>query len=164
MDRESHRRNRHVTSIVADVDLIASAPSMRSARQMADGPCPAGAGPAFVFLDTARPDGNIKSFSILITGNGGSRGFSFVSGTTQPNIITALNTLTESLGVSAAQSVLKPARISLGSTEPGADGFVRVEQFMGLDLIFSEPEGGQPLDDLKDYGSNPIVLWATGQP
>ena len=162
--RESQARAGRIASILAEVDLVASATSRRSVRQVDDGVCPAGAGPAFVFLDTGRPDGNIKSFSILITGNGGSRGFSFVSGTTQPNIITALNTLKDSLGVSAAQSVLNPARISLGSFEAGADGFVRVEQLMGSDLILSAPLGGQPLDDLKDYGSNPIVLWATGQP
>ncbi len=164
--RESQARAGRIASILAEVDLVASATSQRSARQVDDGVCPAGAGPARVYLSTTSTyaAGGLGSVSIGFTGNGGTQHFTFASGTPQASIISAINTFTEALGVSAAQSVLNTDRIVVASTQTGPDAFVRVEQLSNPDLIFSEPVGGQPLDDLKDYGSNPIELWATGRP
>ena len=165
-ESESQLRALHIASILAEVDLIASAASQRSARQVADGLCPSGAGPALVYLSTGSTylAGGKGSVTIRFTGNGGTQQFAFASGTTQTSFISAINTFTQAVGVSAAQSVLNTDRVVVASTQMGADGFVRVEQLSNPDLIFSAPLGGQPLDDLKDYGSNPIVLWATGQP
>lgn len=164
--RESQTRTERISSILAEVNLVASAASRRSARQIDDELCPSGAGAARVFLSTTSTyvAGGKGSLAIQFTGNVGTQSFTFASGTPQTSIITAINTFTQSLGVSAAQSVLNTDRIVVASTQMGADGFVRVEQLSNPDLIFSEPVGGQPIDDLKDYGSNPIVLWATGQP
>lgn len=164
--RESQTRTERISSILAEVNLVASAASRRSARQIDDELCPSGAGAARVFLSTTSTyaAGGKGSLTIQFTGNVGTQSFTFASGTPQTSIITAINTFTQSLGVSAAQSVLNTDRIVVASTQMGADGFVRVEQLSNPDLIFSEPVGGQPIDDLKDYGSNPIVLWATGQP
>ncbi|MEE8165562.1 MAG: hypothetical protein V3T64_08335, partial [Myxococcota bacterium] len=75
-----------------------------------------------------------------------------------------INTLSQSLRVEAVPSVANPDRLELRSTESNADGFVRVRQISGPHLIYAVEVGGQPVDDLKDYGSNTLRVWATDEP
>ena len=45
--------------------------------------------------------------------------------------------------------------------ETGADSLIRLRVLLyGPDLIFAEPIGGPALGDLKDYGTNALVLAA----
>ena len=100
--------------------------------------------------------------TIEITGNKGVQQFTFASGTAQADFIPAINAFRDAIGVSAARNLLDKHRLVLASTDIDADGFVRVRQLAGEHhVIFAEPVGGEPLGDLKDYGSNAIVLRAT---
>jgi len=80
-----------------------------------------------LYLSTAGSldlDDATSSFSFELAGANGSREFSFASGTSQADIVTAINTFTEVLGVSASTS---GTGIVLKSTEFGSDAFVSVD-------------------------------------
>jgi len=65
-----------------------------------------------------------SSFSFELAGERGSREFSFASGTSQADIVTAINTFSEVLGVSASTS---GTGVVVKSTEFGSDAFVSVD-------------------------------------
>ncbi|MHC4949100.1 MAG: flagellin, partial [Planctomycetota bacterium] len=114
------------------------------------------------YLSTAATlvNGGNGSITFEITGNDGVQQFTFASGTTQANIVNAVNTFKDALGVSAAQAAGNAARVELRSLDFGTEQFVRVNHLEGAtsDIIFDVETGGTATDDLKDVGRDAVVL------
>ena len=115
-----------------------------------------------VFLSTGATFGNGGSGEVTfeITGTKGVQQFTFASGTSQTNILAAINSFKDALGVSAVQASAAD-RISINSTGYGTDSFVRVKELSNegaTDFIFSAASGGSAVSDLKDTGRNATVL------
>jgi flagellin len=116
-----------------------------------------------VFLSTGGTFGNGGSgeVSFEITGTKGVQQFTFASGTSQANILAAVNSFKDALGVSAIQNATDAARVQVNSTGYGADSFVRVKELANensTNFIFSTAASASGVDDLKDYGRNATVL------
>lgn len=117
-----------------------------------------------VFLSTGATFGNGGSgeVSFEITGTKGVQQFTFASGTSQANILAAINSFKDALGVSAVQNGTDAARVQINSTGYGADSFVRVKELSnensGTSFIFSTAASTTSVDDLKDYGRNATIL------
>jgi len=115
-----------------------------------------------VFLSTTGTLENAGngSITIEITGNDGVQQFTFASGSTQANIIDAINTFSEALGVSASQSADDANYVQLNSTEYGSSQFVRAKILEGTsdNLISSGTPGGSASTDIKDEGRDATVL------
>ena len=162
---EIQSRQRLIDSTLEDIDRLAATATFQSTRLPDGGLCARTAEPAVAYLSTGftwvLPDGG-GHLTIEITGNKGVQQFTFASNTLQTDIITAINAFKDAIGVSAARNLLDNHRLVLASTDINADGFVRVRQTTEQrHVIFAEPVGGEPLGDLKDYGSDAIVLRAT---
>jgi flagellin len=116
-----------------------------------------------VFLSTGASFGNGGSgeVSFEITGTKGVQQFTFASGTSQTNILAAINSFKDSLGVSAIQST-DAARVQLNSTGYGSDSFIRVKELSnqnaGTSFIYDAVASASAVDDLKDSGRNATVL------
>lgn len=96
--------------------------------------------------------------TIEIAGNEGVQQFTFASGTSQTDMVGAINTFSEALGVSAA--VTSATRIQINSTEFGSEQFTRVKILDGMAGNFlSDTVGGASSSrDLKDTGVDATVL------
>jgi flagellin len=106
-------------------------------------------------------NGGSGEVSFEITGTKGVQQFTFASGTSQANMLAAVNSFTDALGVSAIQTSSDVARIELRSTDYGADSFVRVKELQNqgaTDFIFSTAASALGVADLKDFGRNATVL------
>ncbi|MFM7262054.1 MAG: flagellin [bacterium] len=115
-----------------------------------------------VFLSTGATFGNGGSgeVSFEVTGEKGVQQFTFASGTSQANILAAINSFKDALGVSAVQAT-DTARVQINSTGYGADAFVRVKELSNentTSFIFSSNASTTSVDDLKDTGRNATVL------
>jgi len=115
-----------------------------------------------VFLSTGANFGNGGSgeVSFEITGTKGVQQFTFASGTSQANILAAVNSFKDALGVSAVQAT-DTARVQINSTGYGADEFVRVKELSNentTSFIFASNASASAVDDLKDSGRNATVL------
>jgi len=117
-----------------------------------------------VYLSTGTTNfanGGSGEVTFEITGTKGVQQFTFASGTSQANILAAINSFKDSIGVSAIQNVTAPDRIQINSTEYGADAFVRVKELSNentTNFIFSSAASAVGVDDLKDAGRNATVL------
>ena len=117
---------------------------------------------ASVFLSTG--SGNFSSgldegsLTIELTGNDGVQQFTFASGTSQANIINAINSFSTAIGVSAAQSTGNTALVELRSTTFGSNEFVRVKELNALtnDFILASA-GATATSDVKESGRDAIV-------
>lgn len=116
-----------------------------------------------VFLSTGAnfANGGSGEVSFEITGTKGVQQFTFASGTSQTDILAAVNSFKDSIGVSATVAS-NSSRISINSTGYGADSFVRVKELSNegpTDFIFTAATaGGTAVSDLKDKGRNATVL------
>jgi flagellin len=116
-----------------------------------------------VYLSTGASFGNGGSgeVSFEITGTKGVQQFTFASGTSQANILAAINSFKDALGVSAVQAT-DTARVQINSTDYGADAFVRVKELSNenasTNFIFNANASTTAVADLKDYGRNATVL------
>jgi flagellin len=115
-----------------------------------------------VFLSTGATFGNGGSgeVSFEITGEKGVQQFTFASGTSQANMLAAINSFKDALGVSAVQAT-DTARVQINSTGYGADAFVRVKELSNentTSFIFASNASTTAVDDLKDSGRNATVL------
>jgi flagellin len=116
-----------------------------------------------VFLSTGAnfANGGSGEVSFEITGTKGVQQFTFASGTSQTDILAAVNSFKDSIGVSATVAS-NASRISINSTGYGADSFVRVKELSNqgpTDFIFTAATaGGTAVSDLKDKGRNATVL------
>lgn len=100
------------------------------------------------------------SYTIEITGNRGTQQFTFASGTSQADIITAINQFTDVTGVSAAQNSSNTDRIELRSLSFGGNAFTRVKELEGAatNLVFDAATGGTGVTDYKDTGRDATLL------
>ncbi|MHC4991311.1 MAG: flagellin, partial [Planctomycetota bacterium] len=105
-------------------------------------------------------NGGNGSITIEITGNDGIQQFTFASGSSQANIVSAINTFKDSLGVSATQAAGDTDRVELRSLGFGSDEFVRVRVLEGTtnDLLADTVAGATNTNDLKDAGRDATFL------
>ncbi len=117
---------------------------------------------AAVFLSTTGTfaNGGNGSVTFEITGVDGVQQFTFASGTTQANIVSAINTFKDALGVSASVGTTDTNKVVVSSTGFGSSDFVRAKILEGTsDLIVQDLEtGGTGFTDLKDLGRDAVVL------
>ncbi|MFG0328749.1 MAG: flagellin [Phycisphaerales bacterium] len=102
-----------------------------------------------------------QSFTIEVAGNLGTQQFTFASGTSQADMITAINQFKDVTGVSAAQNGTSAALIEMRSTEFGAKQFVSVKKLDGSDdltNIIYDALGGTGSNDDKDTGRDATLL------
>jgi hypothetical protein len=93
--------------------------------------------------------------TLFISSNGGLQSFAFASGTTQTNLIQAINTFESNLGLSAEQSVENPDRVALRSRLQHELAFVRVQQIGGTPpIVVSTPIRGTPGYELETVGES----------
>jgi flagellin len=116
-------------------------------------------GVVFVSTNAALVNGGAGSITFEITGSKGVQQFTFASGTTQANILSAINTFTEALGVSAIQAT-DTDRIEIHATDFGSSDFVRVKVLEGTtsNLLAATNAGATSTNDLKDWGQDATVL------
>jgi hypothetical protein len=101
--------------------------------------------PATAFLSTGLvlENGGKGSTALVLHGTDGSQAFAFSSGTSQMNIVAALNSLFDSTGIGAIQCPANPERIQLHSMMVGQAAFVSVMQLGSTPpIIFETPSGG----------------------
>jgi len=119
---------------------------------------------AGVFLSTGATFGNGGSGEVTfeITGTKGVQQFTFASGTSQANIVSAINSFRDALGVSAAQDATASARVAISSSGYGGDAFVRVKELSNqngaTDFVFASAAAVTATSDLKRTGRNATVL------
>lgn len=115
-----------------------------------------------VYLSTGATldNGGNGSITFEVTGSSGVQQFTFASGTTQANIMSAINTFKDSLGVSAIQNATTATRVQVNSTKFGSNEFVRVKTLEGTaaNLLAATAAGATSTSDLKDSGRDAIVL------
>ena len=155
---------RQIESTLAEIERITAASSQQALRALDQEVCVSGQA-AVVFLSTGKVYESAfgeGSITLEVTGNGGAQQFTFASGTTQANMIVALNSFKVALGVSAAQSQVNPDRVNMSSTRMDIDAFVRIREVDGPleDIIFASAMSMTAHDDLKDWGRNAITLSA----
>ena len=116
---------------------------------------------ADVFLSTGATftNGDNGSITIEVTGNRGTQQFTFASGTTQADIITAVNSFAEQTGVSAAQ-VSTGSNVELSSTDYGSDSFVRVKTLAnaGTAIVSDEMADAATNNAVTGNGRDATVL------
>jgi flagellin len=116
---------------------------------------------AAVFMSTGATlaNGGNGSITIEVTGNDGVQQFTFASGTTQANIISAINTFKNSLGVSAVQSAADATFVEMRSLKFGSSKFVRAKILEGTSSnLFSLTAAAPTSTDLKDTGRDAVIL------
>lgn len=98
--------------------------------------------------------------TIEITGTKGTQQFTFASGTAQTDIISAINSFKEQLGVSAVQNAVTNARIEICSLEYGDDEFIRVKTLnnAGADIVLDAETGGTAAGEYQDNGLDAYML------
>lgn len=118
---------------------------------------------AGVYMSTGGAlDGQGSSVTIEVTGSEGVQQFTFASGSTQTQMVNAINTFTDAMGVSAA---VDGDRIELRSTQFGGEEFVNVkvleaDDAFDSDFLFLSSDDGAEVgsSQLKDFGRNATVL------
>ncbi len=121
---------------------------------------------AEVYLSTGATltNADAGAITIEISGSRGVQQFTFASGTSQANIISAINSFSESLGVSAIQNATDTSRVEIRSLAFGESSFVRAKELEGAttggagSVIFSVNTGGTGVEDLRDEGRDATVL------
>jgi flagellin len=117
----------------------------------------------YLSTGTSLVNNNDGAITLEVSGNKGVQQFTFASGTSQANIISAINSFKDALGVSAAVAA-DTARVELRSTEFGSSQFVRAKKLSDdsvatSDIIATATTGpGSSLRDVKDTGANATVL------
>jgi flagellin len=116
-------------------------------------------GGVFLSSGTILVIGDAGSITFEITGSNGVQLLTFASGSTLANILSAINTFKDALGVSAVQSS-DTDRIQINSTKFGSSEFARVKVLEGTsaNLLAQTVGGATSSQDLKDYGRDATVL------
>jgi len=156
------RNLRKTEAALAEIARVTGVSDWRALRALDDLLCQS-AQTAMVFLSTGytfssgTDDGSI---TIEVSGNDGMQQFTFASGTSQANIITAVNSFRDVMSVSATASVIAPLRIEFRALEASSTHFVRVKEINGLpnDFIFTSALATTALDSYKDFGQSLITL------
>lgn len=96
--------------------------------------------------------------AVQIEGNHGSWQFAFASGTAQPNLIAAVNSVSMLTGIAAAEAPENPSRVQLTAITFGGDGFVRVRyDRYPWNLLAESAHGPVIASDLKDLGADGVA-------
>ncbi|MDY7107790.1 MAG: flagellin [Planctomycetota bacterium] len=106
-------------------------------------------------------NGDNGSITVEITGMDGVQQFTFASGTTQANIIDAINTFSDALGVSATQAVTDTDKVEINSRTYGSDQYVRIKVLEGTSntlIADADSTTDGTKTDYKDYGRDAVVL------
>ena len=118
---------------------------------------------AAVYLSTQANlvNGGNGSITLEITGMDGVQQFTFASGTSQANIMAAINTFSDALGVSATAGVTDVDKVAIHSRTYGSDQYVRAKVLEGTtnDIIANDDtlvDGTST--DYKDYGQDAGVV------
>ena len=161
-DPALHHNLRKTEAALAEIAKVTGVSDWRALRALDDAICQS-AQTAMVFLSTGFTfsSGSDKgSITIEVTGNDGMQQFTFASGTSQANIITAVNSFREIMGVSATASVIAPLRVEFRSLGSTYSDFVSVKELNGLtnDFIFTSALATGALDQHTDFGQNLITL------
>lgn len=105
------------------------------------------------------------SLTLEISGISGQQQFTFFSGTTQANIIAAINTFTEETSVTTKQCLQNKDRVEFRSTILGSLGWLRVKQInfpkYNYNLLSDTPNGIVITSDLYDEGTDGLQGDAT---
>jgi flagellin len=91
----------------------------------------------------------------------GVQQFTFASGTSQANIVAAINTFTDALGVSASVATTDTDKVSINSTTYGSDQYVRAKVLEGTSnniIASADTTADGTTTDYKDYGRDAVVL------
>lgn len=113
---------------------------------------------AAVFLSTgATIDNGGQSVTVEITGNEGAQQFTFASSTAQADVVSAINTFKDALGVSAS---VDGDRVRIDSLEFGTTQFSRVKVLNAVtsDIVFASSTETSGESDLKDLGADATVI------
>ena len=115
---------------------------------------------ATTFLSTASAlNGGGQSYTLEVTGNRGTQQFTFASGTSQANIIDAINQFSEVTGVSAAVDGTDTDLVRLDSLDYGSSQFVQAKKLDGaLNNAILDDTRANGSDNRKDLGRDAIVL------
>jgi len=156
------RNLRKTEAALAEIARVTGVSDWRALRALDDLLCQS-AQTAMVFLSTGytfssgTDDGSI---TIEVSGNDGMQQFTFASGTSQANIITAVNSFRDVMSVSATASVIAPLRIEFRALEASSTHFVRVKEINGLpnDFIFTSALATAALDSYMDSGQSLFTL------
>lgn len=156
------RNLRKTEAAVAEIARIAGVSDWRALRALDELLCQS-AQTGMVFLSTGHnfsSGTNDGAITIEVSGKDGMQQFTFASGTSQANIITAINTFREIMGVSATASVIAPLRLEFRSLEASSTHFVRVKELNGLtnDFIFASALSMTALDNFKGFGRSLFTL------
>jgi len=118
---------------------------------------PADTGAVYLSTTGTLTNGGNGSITFEFTGADGVQSFTFASGTSQGSIISAINTFSDSIGVSA---VAAGDRVEIRSRGYGSSEFVRAKSIQGTSdqLIFDAAAGGTASSDLKDEGDDATML------
>lgn len=112
-----------------------------------------------IFLSTgANLNGNGQSYTLELTGNNGTQQLTFASGTSQANVISAINKFKDVTGVSASQAT-NAARVELSSTGYGSKQFVSAKRVDGArDNIILDSAGANGSNEKRDTGVDATML------
>ncbi len=161
----AHQDNlRKTQAAVAQIAKVAGVSDWRALRALDSEICHS-AQSAEVYLSTGvvfNAGFNEGSITILLSGITGSQQFTFASGTSQANIITAFNSFRHVIRVSATTSLINADRIEFRSLGFSSSDFVRVKEVNGLtnDFIFRSALAIGAVDDHKDFGRSLSTLSA----
>ncbi len=161
-DPALHHNLRKTEAALAEIAKVTGVSDWRALRALDDAICQS-AQTAMVFLSTGRNFSsglNEGSITILVSGIAGSQKFTFSSGTSQANFITALNSFRDAIHVSATRSVVDADRVEFRSLGSTYSDFVSVKELNGLtnDFIFTSALATGALDQHTDFGQNLITL------
>jgi flagellin len=111
----------------------------------------------FMSTGTTFSNGGNGSITIEVTGTRGTQQFTFAEGTDQSDILTAINSFSEQIGVSATAS---GNQVELSSTEFGSDSFVRVKTLSnaGNPIVVDEYGDTQTNNAVTGTGRDATVL------
>ncbi|MFK7960261.1 MAG: flagellin [Phycisphaerales bacterium] len=120
-------------------------------------------GQVFLSTGTSLDNGGSGSITIEVTGSDGVQQFTFASGSTDDNIVAAINTFKDALGVSASKTGASTAGsgyVALNSTEFGSSQFVRAKVLEGTSdaIISTDTVGSNSSTDIRDTGRDATVL------
>lgn len=118
---------------------------------------------AAVYLSTQGTlvNGDNGSITLEITGMDGVQQFTFASGTTQTNIMAAINTFSDALGVSAVQGTTDTDKVAIHSKTYGSSQYVRAKVLEGTSnniIASADTLVDGTSTDYKDYGQDAGVV------
>ncbi len=152
-----------IDAVVGDIDRAASAHDLGAvAAMVVAGGCPVDGDRARFFIELDSIDFMAGEFVFDIASDRGFvMPFSFASGTSRADLITAINSLGQSIGAEAIISASNADRVEVRSLRSDGDAMVTVLHRQGFGgRTFQAAAGGPSPNLIKDRGSNPVTTAA----